>query len=413
MIRFQSLLFILSLLTLLTACGGGSTPPESPPGEPGQLVSVTRLDSNMDYSPGTIRQMITDNFLLGLLSGQVDNVGFNVTVHRVVYWTSDATDTPVKASGLLIYPDTQSGNTPPILSYQHGTIFGNNRAPTIQGLYKYIGIAIAAMDNIVVIPDYVGYGESVGRMHPYMHAGRLAASVVDLLRAVRTYIGNESIPTDGQLFLAGFSEGAYAAVATHKMIQEQLSTEFSVTGTMAGPGAYDLSSTTRDFLAGDTLPSGATAAFLYKAYDVIYGYNRINAVLRQPYSDNTGIYFNGAYDDVDVAGAFTDTTNDLYQPSFLASFRGDGETILKQHIVENNVYDWAPTSPIRFFHGVDDLTTPYVNSQTAVDAMKENDPEAMVELIDCASTDEGFVADHNNCFGPYIEDMVAYLLANK
>jgi alpha-beta hydrolase superfamily lysophospholipase len=39
-------------------------------------------------------------------------------------------------------------------------------------------------------------------------------------------------------------------------------------------------------------------------------------------------------------------------------------------VAENDVFDWKPTAPISLYHGTADQYVPFLNSQTAFDAMK-------------------------------------------
>lgn len=393
------------LFTLLTACGGGGySTQECKPIESnrGNLVSAS---STTTYTLADV-QNIPVNVLPGLFSSHVSQMKTGVSAHKIIYKTVNPAGNSISVSGLLLLPDTSSAQTTAIVSYQHGTIFGDLRAPTNQAFYKYIGAMIASMDHIVVIPDYIGYGESVTELHPYMHAESLTDSTIDLIKAVKTHLASKGFATNGQLFLGGFSEGAYAAVATHKMIQECYTGELSVTATSAGAGSYDLATTSRTLLDLDTLPSGAYVAFVYKAYDTIYGFNRISAVFNEPYATRVNTYFDGSYDDPEVEAAIINVTSSLFKEPFLSDFRADGETAIKQRLAENNVYDWKPTSPVRFFHGPDDITSPYANSVTAVDTMQANGASG-IELAECSASP----STHLNCTVPYLEDMLVYFLS--
>lgn len=400
------LLFIL--FTLLAACGeGGYSTPEPQGCKPiessrGNLVSAS---STTTYTLADV-QNISVNVFTGLFSDHLDQMKTGVSAHKIIYRTVNPAGNSITASGILLLPETSSAETTAIVSYQHGTIFGDSRAPTNGLFHKYLGAVIASMDHIVVIPDYIGYGESVTELHPYMHAESLADSTIDLIKAVKTHLASEGIATSGQLFLGGFSEGAYAAVATHKMIQECYTVELSVTATSAGAGSYDLATTSRTLLDLDTLPSGAYVAFVYKAYDTIYSFNRISEVFNEPYATLVNTHFDGAHDDPIVDAAITKVTSSLFKEPFLSNFRGNGETAIKQRLAENNVYDWKPTSPIRFFHGQDDIISPYANSVTAVDTMQAYGATG-IELTKCSASPP----THLTCRYPYFEDMLGYFLS--
>ena len=95
----------------------------------------------------------------------------------------------------------------------------------------------------------------------------------------------------------------------------------------------------------------------------------------------------------------------LFNPVFLASFLGTGETALKAHIAENDIYNWAPAVPTRLFQGQNDDVVPYANTTTAKATMDSNG-STMVTVVNCnAGT---LTTTHVNCIKPFAIDVVTY-----
>ena len=117
-------------------------------------------------------------------------------------------------------------------------------------------------------------------------------------------------------------------------------------------------------------------------------------------------YFDGTRDIHTISMALTSDTASLFNTQFLTDFRGSGETNVKAVIAENNIYDWAPKSPTRLFHGVDDDIVPYANATTAFNAMTANGA-ANVSLQQC-DAGNGVPTTHVNCSLPYLRDVVSY-----
>jgi hypothetical protein len=67
----------------------------------------------------------------------------------------------------------------PILSYQHGTIFRKNEAPSVNTNNEFM-LYLASTGMVVVIADYVGYGSSSTHFHPYMHKEYTVNAVLDM-----------------------------------------------------------------------------------------------------------------------------------------------------------------------------------------------------------------------------------------
>lgn len=55
-----------------------------------------------------------------------------------------------------------------------------------------------------------------------------------------------------------------------------------------------------------------------------------------------------------------------FDPTFLDNFLNDDDASIR---LQSNVNDWTPQSPIQFFHGRDDTTVPYANTESAFQAM--------------------------------------------
>lgn len=240
-----------------------------------------------------------------------------------------------------------------------------------------------------------------------MHAESLANSSIDLLRAAQFFMSEIDLGYSNQLLLGGYSEGGYAALATHKVIQASHSSEFDVVASYAGAGAYDLLGTAKTLLNKDTLPYSPYVAFMFKAYDEIYGFGRISEIFNTAYIDTVDNYFYGNYHESVIYTKLTDDTATLFHASFLTDFRSTGETEIKTRLTENNIYDWLPLAPVRLFHGTADITVPYANAEKALEFMAPIGTEdvAIVECVPIAGA-----ANHNNCYLPYLEAMTQYFL---
>lgn len=397
--RLVHLVFWLTLISLV-ACGGGSSSSTPTPTQRGDVVSVT---PTAFFDTATLKNLSTSS---GLFTGYQSLMFYSVRVYKVVYWTADHSGKLLQVSGLLAIPQNGGASTTALLSYNNGTIFHDSDAPSNNPAISAFAALVASTDFIVTIPDYIGYGTSVAELHPYLHAESTANATIDLLRAAKRYLADQHIGLNGQLFLAGYSEGGYASVATHKALQQQYASEFTVTADVAGDGPYDLRGTADTLFAGTTLPYAPYVAFIFKAYDDIYGWNRISAIFQAPYVDTVNNDFYGDYTGDQIDAALTNVTADLFTATFLGDYFSTGETEVKARLAENSVYDWAPQSPVRLFHGVDDITVPYANATTAQTTMSSNGAGDVV-VIDCPATP----ADHSTCAQPYLEYMLGYFLS--
>jgi hypothetical protein len=219
---------------LLTACGGGS---DDPPPERGSIVTAVLAGK-------ATRAQIDAGTASSGLQALAGAAQCDVDIRYVLYVTRDAGGQPQTASTGVLVPSGAapqcSGNRPVVL-YAHGTTTAKskNMANVTGDAEASLQMAMfAAQGFIVVAPNYLGYEQSSLNYHPYLHAELQAGDMIDGLRAAKTHLAAES-PTkpSSQLLITGYSQGGHVAMATHKVIERDHASEFTVTasGPMSGP----------------------------------------------------------------------------------------------------------------------------------------------------------------------------------
>jgi secretory lipase len=344
------------------------------------------------------------------LSGVVVSSG--ATCYSLTYGTPDVSAKIINVSGLVCLPSAKAGGRP-VISYQHGTIFQDSEAPShfLTSGDAAIGAVLAGLGFIAVLPDFIGYGDSTDELHPYVHASTLASTTVNMNRAARKFLALPEInmASNGQLFLTGYSEGGYATLAAQRLMQQSLAAEFPVTASEPGAGPYDMTGTTRTILGFPNQPQPAFAGFFLKAYDTVYNTpSQLTHYFSATYAGIVNTHFDGTFNRTQIAEALGGggvPTTALFNSAFLTSYLGAGETALKAHVAENDIYDWAPRVPTRLFHGVEDDTVPYANTTTAKAKMTGNG-SLTVTAVDCNAG--GLPTTHTNCARPFAIDMIAF-----
>ena len=370
-------------LLLLVACGGGEN----------KFVSGGE-------TPDDYRGTLVNSKLVATKNATF-LIPYSVKAYRIVYYTIGINSNKLKASGLLAVPQKATGEKSPLLSYQHGTIFLNEQAPSISNSSRNGIMSFAGRGYIISAPDYIGYGESAGEMHPYVHANSLASASIDMLRASKQLLQSKNVRINNQLFLAGYSEGGYATLALQKALQESNDNEFVVTASAAGAGPYDLTETAKLFANRIINKRPAYMSFLLKAYDTIYGLNEISGMYQAQYVNTINSVFDGTHSSGNITDSLTTVTKDLFKLSFLEALRGTGDHIIKEKLALNNIYDWKPTAPTRLYHSPNDEIVPYSNSQKALTTMKANGATD-IALGDCP------LNTHAQCALPYLLDTIDF-----
>ena len=174
---------------------------------------------------------------------------FDIKAYSIVYETIDQFGEVTIASGLISYPNDANAAFP-VISFQHGTQIRRGSAPSMNGFNDLV-LWLTTAGYIFIEPDYLGLGVSE-MLHPYHLKDVTASSVIDMIRATEHFCDQLSdIQYNDQLFLAGYSEGGYATMATVKEIEDNLSDEFDITVSFPMAGAYDLSGTMVDLMLSE------------------------------------------------------------------------------------------------------------------------------------------------------------------
>ena len=130
----------------------------------------------------------------------------------------------------------------------------------------------ASQGYIVVAPNYAGYDSSTLPYHPYLVADQQSKDMIDALTAARSALPTAAAPAtadSGRLFITGYSQGGYVAMATHRAMQ---AAGMTVTASAPMSGPYAMAAFVDAVFSG-RVSSGATvsATLLITAYQKAYG----------------------------------------------------------------------------------------------------------------------------------------------
>ncbi len=114
----------------------------------------------------------------------------------------------------------------PIVVYAHGTNTDRafNMASLTSANAEAIAIALefASRGYIVVAPNYAGYDTSSLTYHPFLNADQQSKDMIDALKAARSALplaSSSTVVDNGKLFITGYSQGGFVAMATHRAMQ--------------------------------------------------------------------------------------------------------------------------------------------------------------------------------------------------
>ena len=386
----KHLLYFLLLVWIGFSCSDDG--PEEPIAEPPQFLE--EWESIQAYSSNLVRNLAA----LSGYSSLANTLEYDVVVYRITYRT-DYLGQTVLASGLVGLPSTTE--EVPMLSFQHGTIASDNKAPT-NDLNTYGPLAgLASGGYIFLIPDFLGFGESADLLHPYYHADLTASSIIDMLRAVEELAEEENVNFDGNVFLAGYSEGGYATMATHRELQENPVEGLQLVASTCGAGGYDVK-LMQEYLFGlETYGDPFYLAYITMSYRSVYEWDDpLTNFFQEPYAGLIPGLFDGTNTGSQINNALTPVVADFINPDFLANVDQDPQyQDFVDALEENSLTDWVPTIPISLYHGDADETVPWSNSLATVEQFLRNG--ANTEVLEFF-TIEG--AGHGTGSVPYLLD---------
>ncbi len=274
---YRSTQYILIAL-LLAACGGGggmmdagggTTPPRGT-----LLQSPPELLSTLTAPNLLLELNLAANQQLLALSGVPH---CDILVYHIEYTTVGGANEATTASAALMVPTGLGAGctgSRPIVLYAHGTT--TDRAFNMVNMQNAETLALAALfasqGYIVVAPNYAGYDTSTLPYHPYLIADQESKDMIDALTAARTALpfASATLTTDsGQLFITGYSQGGYVAMATHRAMQ---AAGMKVTASAPMSGPYALAAFVDAVFYGEVNGDATvSSAFLLTAYQRAYG----------------------------------------------------------------------------------------------------------------------------------------------
>jgi hypothetical protein len=280
MLRSATIVTLVAAAMLVAACGGngGSTPMASSPPQPGQLLQTPQKTGS--YSVSDLLSLLSGDSDASQLLGLAFTPLCTVDVYHMEYETVGGEGEATTASGAIMVPSglpSSCQGQRPILLYAHGTSaeksYNIADLSSTAGNVNDEGVLLAAMfaaqGYIVIAPNYAGYDTSTLSYHPYLVAAQQSHDMMDALTAARSAFSTIGASAGSKLFVTGYSQGGYVALATLRAMQ---SAGMSVTaaGPMSGP--YALSAFADAIFMGE-VDGGAPINFtlIVSSYQHSYG----------------------------------------------------------------------------------------------------------------------------------------------
>ncbi|AFL86852.1 hypothetical protein Terro_0511 [Terriglobus roseus DSM 18391] len=311
-----------------------------------------------------------------------------VKMYRITYSSvaPERGNKPVTATGLLAIPDT-SGASFPMVSYQHGTVYGKQQVPSFPEQSPETALMLAQFAGqgyVVIGADYFGMGIS-SEPEGYMVKASHQQATYDMLTASRAVLAQMKIATP-KLFIAGWSQGGFVTMA---FLEKLESAGVPVAGAATASAPVDVFVALSGYLDfprkndADWLPTlFLLSSFSFEHYYGVPGLAR--SVLNDAYYDVARkAYEKQPFDATQIPTDLHKLVRaEYFNPEFFAN-SAYGRLIAEK----TNAYRWVIKSPVRNYYGeTDEAITPGVGQLVKTYQMAMGSGNTVVDAVSTGKT---------------------------
>ena len=301
----------------------------------------------------------------------IENAGKTVSM-ACTYESVDQHGEKVTLSGKIYFP--KQGLPKRFVLEPHYTILSNSECPSECDMPEAV---LRDKGYALVMPDYLGYGITRDRKHPYLHYRLAARNTVDLYLAAAEFLEKLSrTPENDSLVIVGFSQGAQTAVATLMLLETEYP-EIAVKQLFAGSGPYDVARTYDVAMAKDNAGLTFTIPMLVMGTSWSYDLGLNPSDFMYPktirkaekyvfHKDHTAtevVLLNRFGLSKKVSRYMTPEGMDKTQPETARLYKGLTQSSIV-HVSETDTIlcDWTPKTPLFLMHSYQDACVPFENS---------------------------------------------------
>ena len=312
--------------------------------------------------------------------------------YAVIKYASTYNGERVTLSGLVSYMDGLSA-LPCAVIGNHWTIASNAECPS-NALSYDMALAIT-QQALVVNADYMGYGVTSERTHPYLCADVCAEHSVDCFRAAMRYVADKGIKmAEGyKTYNIGYSQGGAVALAVERYVESADSDTQEMVRlekTLCGAGPYDPAACYSVYVGQDPLKFPVAIPMIIMGMkdgcpEEMEGVS-VEDYFSEPFlkagvldSIKSKRYTNTQINDLIERAVGGATVGSMMSVAALDSTTALYSALHKALDKNDLTRGWTPKTRLQFFHSTQDDVVPYVNYENAAaNLSNENVEEAIV-----------------------------------
>ncbi|ADZ72580.1 alpha/beta hydrolase family protein [Polymorphum gilvum] len=348
-----------AVVTVATAgalfAGGGGMQATAEDSQPAQVTSGVSYQFLARWDVDKLNQILTvDTPKFAGITETYTPAANAVRLYRITYSSTipERGNKPTVATGLLAVPDTDATRFP-LISYQHGTVYGKEEVPSFadQSPETQLMLAqFAGQGYLLIGADYFGLGQSA-EPEGYMVKASHQQATYDMLTASRAVLAHMNLEDTG-LHLAGWSQGGFVTMA---MLEKLEQAGVAVKGAATASAPLDVFAALNGFLNfprkidADWVNSlFILSSFSFENYYGIPGLAR-SLIADAYYEVSRKAYAREPLNPADVP---TDLKTLLKPEYFDARFFA--ASAYGRLIAETQAYRWVIRTPVRNYYGETD-----------------------------------------------------------
>lgn len=288
------------------------------------------------------------------------------------YRSVDENGDSIVLSGRIVLP--ADGKVSRIMLVSHYTIGANYETPSnsvpLESIFAARGLAVFA-------PDYIGYGITSDRIHPYLCSDVTAKNVVDMYFAGRNFLDAVGLsPKYDDIFLLGYSQGGAVTMSVAHEIEWYHYADIAVRLVMCGGGPYDICATYDKLIDDDLTDYPCAIPMIIQGMKVGMHLDKLDysKFFVKRMVDNMDNWLNSkTYTMAEITSIIgSKRVSSIMTPEARDKARSL-MTDLYRAMVDNSVVNqWIPGYPLYLFHSMDDNVVPFENAISLTEKLVGN-----------------------------------------
>jgi pimeloyl-ACP methyl ester carboxylesterase len=330
---------------------------------------------------------------------------YGVKLYRVTYPSviPELNNRPTVASGLIAIPSSGAGALP-VISYQHGSVFGKSEVPSSLENSTETRLMVAVFGGqgyMVIGADYFGRGLST-EPNSYIVKASTQQACIDMFFAAQVAC-EELDATMGKLFLSGWSQGGYSAFTFLNKLEN---TGVPVAALAVASGPVDLYATVNRWANAwepiDAVYIPPLQSNMILAFEAYYGWPGLAAwAIKPEYLETARRLFSDEITYEEAAPLLPTRYPDLLQEDFKAAI-SSGADRFSQLLQDSHAYRWRMTTPARVYYGgIDEVTPKFIGTLPV-------GYQQVMGGAEVTAVDAGPKADHRGVFLYGMKDQKAW-----